>query len=230
MPYTFTFYNFFIKDSLTNKTRGIPYGFTATTDGTKFIGVMDAYDINGEPQSLSRKSSYSQYVHFILHTNTDIVETYKILIRANAPFVKQVIKDHIRFINKTTEDLLKKCQKTDNDIEKEFIRTFIENIQDYKVLIKKVYEKNSYTKVSDSLITDHDIEQARQYPVGDIIKFNKMGFAQCPFHSEKTASLKKYDNNTVYCFGCHKYADSISLSANIHGENFIQTVKRLANK
>ena len=40
------------------------------------------------------------------------------------------------------------------------------------------------------------------------------GFLLCPFHKEKTPSLKVYgDQKGWYCFGCHKGGDSISFYA-----------------
>lgn len=39
---------------------------------------------------------------------------------------------------------------------------------------------------------------------------NKRGFVCCPFHGEKTASMKLYDGQRGwYCFGCHKGGDVI---------------------
>lgn len=38
------------------------------------------------------------------------------------------------------------------------------------------------------------------------IKVNRSGFCLCPFHSEKTASMKIY-KDSFYCFGCHVGGD-----------------------
>lgn len=40
------------------------------------------------------------------------------------------------------------------------------------------------------------------------IQQNSSGFCICPFHNEKTASLKLYRNH-FHCFGCHAHGDVI---------------------
>ncbi|GAB1476446.1 hypothetical protein MASR2M70_12800 [Bacillota bacterium] len=44
----------------------------------------------------------------------------------------------------------------------------------------------------------------------------KNGFCLCPFHNEKTRSLKFYEDH-FYCFGCHAHGDAIQLVANVNG-------------
>ena len=44
----------------------------------------------------------------------------------------------------------------------------------------------------------------------------KKGFISCPFHNEKTPSLRIYtDTNTFYCFGCGMGGDVISFVAHL---------------
>lgn len=44
------------------------------------------------------------------------------------------------------------------------------------------------------------------------LSVNRSGFTRCPFHDEKTASMKLYDGNKGYfCFGCHAGGDVTSL-------------------
>ena len=45
---------------------------------------------------------------------------------------------------------------------------------------------------------------------------NRSGYARCPFHHEKTASLKLY-GDSFYCFGCNTGGDAIALVAGIKG-------------
>lgn len=45
------------------------------------------------------------------------------------------------------------------------------------------------------------------------LSVNRSGFAVCPFHGEKTASLKIYrDGRGWCCFGCHKGGDVINFA------------------
>lgn len=60
----------------------------------------------------------------------------------------------------------------------------------------------------------------RAAPIRDVVEMltgstvDRHGFCRCPFHNEKTASLKIYpDTNSFYCFGCHASGDVIDFTA-----------------
>lgn len=62
------------------------------------------------------------------------------------------------------------------------------------------------------------------------IKVNNRGFACCPFHEEKTASFKIFDNSNRYrCFGCDKYGDSIQLMRDYKKMDFKESVQFLTS-
>lgn len=58
---------------------------------------------------------------------------------------------------------------------------------------------------------------------------DKAGFVRCPFHNEKTASLKIFNGQSRgwYCFGCGTGGDVISLASKYYGLGFRDTLKRL---
>lgn len=49
----------------------------------------------------------------------------------------------------------------------------------------------------------------------------------CPFHAEKTASMKLY-NDHFYCFGCGEHGDVIKLTSKLLGLSPIDSARRLA--
>ena len=56
----------------------------------------------------------------------------------------------------------------------------------------------------------------------------KKGFISCPFHNEKTPSLRIYtDTNTFYCFGCGMGGDVISFVAHLFKIDFGSAIMRL---
>ena len=60
------------------------------------------------------------------------------------------------------------------------------------------------------------------------VNINSRGFAKCPFHNEKTASMKVYDGNRGYhCFGCGKNGDIIDFVQDYFGTSFRDAVKKL---
>lgn len=52
------------------------------------------------------------------------------------------------------------------------------------------------------------------------------GMCLCPFHNEKTPSMKIYENN-FHCFGCGEHGDAIDFTAKIFGISSVEAVKRL---
>lgn len=58
------------------------------------------------------------------------------------------------------------------------------------------------------------------------VRFNGRGFAICPFHAEKTASLS-IKNEHYKCFGCGVYGDAVDFVMAYHGLAFTQAVVRL---
>lgn len=61
------------------------------------------------------------------------------------------------------------------------------------------------------------------------LRINRAGFCCCPFHNERTPSLKIYDEtNSWYCFGCHRGGDAITMASLYYGTNFAETIRTLA--
>lgn len=60
------------------------------------------------------------------------------------------------------------------------------------------------------------------------IQFNRRGFAKCPFHKEKTASLS-VKNDYFKCFGCGQGGGVIDFVMEYHGLNFSQAIIKLNN-
>ena len=64
------------------------------------------------------------------------------------------------------------------------------------------------------------IEAARRY--GSV----KHGFMRCPFHSDRTPSLKLYGDH-FHCFGCGAHGDVIDLAAALLGCSKPEAARRL---
>lgn len=59
------------------------------------------------------------------------------------------------------------------------------------------------------------------------IEVNSSGFILCPFHSEKSASLKIFTDNTFYCFGCGTGGDVITFAKKLYNIDFNQAIFKL---
>lgn len=54
------------------------------------------------------------------------------------------------------------------------------------------------------------------------------GFCRCPFHGERTGSMKVYDGERGWhCFGCHEGGSVIDFVMKLHGLSFVDAEKRL---
>jgi predicted Fe-S protein YdhL (DUF1289 family) len=81
---------------------------------------------------------------------------------------------------------------------------------------------------TDGDITDIDIDNAKDFPMEDLVDVNEAGFACCPFHEENTPSFKIYsDDNRWHCFGCGESGDTIDFIQRQNGVGFIDAVKLL---
>lgn len=57
---------------------------------------------------------------------------------------------------------------------------------------------------------------------------NRAGFCRCPFHHERTASLKLYPGTKgFYCFGCHVGGSVIDFVSQLYGLDALGAVRRL---
>lgn len=74
--------------------------------------------------------------------------------------------------------------------------------------------------------TEEMIENARKFPIENLIEINARGFAICPFHNDHNPSA--YCNkNYLYCFSCNEQADTIKLYMHLHNCSFKEAVAQL---
>ena len=120
-------------------------------------------------------------------------------------------------------------KKLNND-SKEFGITMVDVFigEDIKETERRIKETYQYIRKETSTngITESDIQRAKEYPFGDLIKVNRVGYATCPFHKEKTASFYT-KKNVGHCFGCGWHGDTIQFLMETAGVTFIEAVKSL---
>ncbi len=99
---------------------------------------------------------------------------------------------------------------------------------------RDVEKKKKYLKVEEisenenTIISDTMIELAKKVPFTSLISVVKGNKAYCPFHEEKNPSFHIYkNNNTGYCFSCHRNFDTIQFIIDSKKVNFSEAVKYL---
>lgn len=60
------------------------------------------------------------------------------------------------------------------------------------------------------------------------LEVNRAGFISCPFHQERTASCRCYDNG-FYCFGCHAHGSVIDFVMQYFGLEFMDAMRKLSD-
>ena len=66
----------------------------------------------------------------------------------------------------------------------------------------------------------------------DLVRFygldvNRGGFALCPFHNERTPSLKVYEDH-FHCFGCGEHGDHTDFVQKLFGLSNIEAAKKIS--
>jgi hypothetical protein len=160
------------------------------------------------------------------------------------PLLKRNIKD-VNKIVKEIEPLLREllqgwigiiCSSiTDPEKRKKEIQwagnTFYNKpLQKFESMIKKWERMLMVTELREvgKEVVGLNIARAKEYPISRLIEINRAGFAKCPFHNEKTASLKVWEKeNRWYCFGCNERGDVIDLYMKMNNVDIKTAVKSL---
>ena len=71
------------------------------------------------------------------------------------------------------------------------------------------------------------ISRAKAVPITNFLHFNGANFAHCPFHTDKTPSLKKYNKGSWHCFSCGEGRDTIDFIMKRDELNFHEAIEYL---
>lgn len=71
--------------------------------------------------------------------------------------------------------------------------------------------------VRNPIRSDDRLVRAKEYPIKDLIKLNRDGFAACVYHSEKSASMRVYKDNHAFSYCCNRRSDAIDIYCVLNG-------------
>ncbi len=185
------------------------------------------YDFECDCEDEAEKEHRIQLKEVLPRNPMDLVEHFLIGLKGSSKMIKEMIRDRKEYIGK---ELMK--------LKRESSHAFFEEIWQ-SVIDKKMKEIKNLTfllscfpkksKVNDeNRITLEMTIRAKQVPITNYIQFDQSGFAKCPFHSEKTGSLKYYkDINKVHCFGGCGSKDVIDIIMHMTNCDFKSAVRTL---
>jgi len=166
----------------------------------------------------------------------DVVEAFPQIrgyMKARIRRVKEGLEAAEKEAEKELRETLAEIERSDCD--KELLRHVAKGT--YRARLRR-HEKELLRcerfvrKEAASGITQTDIERAREHPIREILEVQRRdGFVRCPFHDERTASLKVFKDNHWWCFGaCQEGGDVIDLVMKMDGLTFVETVRKLSGK
>ena len=99
----------------------------------------------------------------------------------------------------------------------------------WKKKLHKFFMEYKFTMLREpgnNKITSDMIERAKEYPIENIVKVNKKGFALCPEHDDHRPSMD-CRNNFCYCYACGWTGSVLDLYMKLHNTDFATAVEFL---
>ena len=135
---------------------------------------------------------------------------------------KSQVAHELKLVNQEIEEWVERKSKNIGFIHEYMIEDLLIKRQKIQKIAKfwKPFKKGDITA---------RILKAKQFPITDLIKFNRGGFVKCIAHGETVPSLKYYpQTNTGHCFSCNKTFDSIEIVRILHGKGFLAAINFLS--
>jgi len=162
-------------------------------------------------------------------TLRDVLEDLKI-----HPENKEVLKKQSR-IAKESNLLLVEAQKENADtiyIKAKSECFWTELIETFNGITKRandiIIKRNNFILENKSKSFIVSIDKAKQFPMDQLLEFNKSGFCKCLWHEEKYGSMHyKKKANTFKCYGCGEWGDVIKVYQKLKDCDFKTALKAL---
>ena len=202
-------------------------------------------DINILEQIDDDAISYEKEIRENYDKEIKIAERENIKESINEIGIDYINERKLEYLNsrkKIIEEIIFKANKHNQEMKEKFYHP-IYSLVWLRVSIIKLWQLPKYEKelkkilfeircienkeeIKEGQITKEMISRAKDYPIEELIKVDKIGMAICPFHSENTPSLY-CKNNWYHCFGCGVSGDTINLIMKIRNCEFKEAVELL---
>ena len=171
------------------------------------------------------------------HNNSD-KEWLQIFPEAEEYLISRLVEKQMEYKNLRIEikrDLLRIYKTVKNELSVEFYEGVLEFFKGKKLNqlskeIRKIkWALNQEKEMGgENRISDDMIQRARDYPLDQLIEFNRARKALCVFHNEKNPSMSlNPKTNRIKCFACGINLDPIGYVMETQKISFIDAVKYL---
>lgn len=180
-------------------------------------GEVSANDIDGETGM-----RYYPELYYYLTWKQEPFHSYTTVDWLTAFNIKQYIREEVKALNQKIEQVVVSKRNATGELYRELADKQIEDLMRQKRKLQYALKTNKRDEL--------DIKRAKDCLVTDFVEVNRIGFAKCPFHNEKTPSFRHYKHtNSWYCFGCNEGGDVIKLVMKIKDISFVEAVRLLTN-
>lgn len=171
----------------------------------------------------SVRKSDSEFVRWFTEENSDFVR------RARLRFIREAHRNALETLRLLKEEI-NRIFLSGTEEEKEMLlpivqKRAIESSKRAKIL---AVEKQVLLGKNTDAITTAMIEQARNYPLDQILEVNSRGYALCINHDDKHPSMWT-KGNFAHCFSCGYTGDAIDVFMLSHNVGFKEAVKSMTN-
>ncbi len=136
-------------------------------------------------------------------------------------------------IDKHFDEIWNSANLYKKEKEKNIVKMVYLGFIDYQIEILEKFRKKFYTikkgKSSTGWVEKEEIDRANEYPIDNLLDFDRANKRLCLWHDEKTPSLSyKKSQNFVRCFGqCGKSFGAIDVYQKLNNCDFVTAVREL---
>lgn len=144
-----------------------------------------------------------------------------------------IYKEKMKELNNESKEAYAHIDKLQIPQVPEFHRYFAKasmpyNVQEKFKAIEHINKIRSMHKKMKDNPESLNIDKAKSVPISSLYDFTiKKNMISCPFHTDKHPSMKINKDNTVKCFSCGFFGDSIALIMRLEKKSFKESVEYL---
>jgi hypothetical protein len=191
--------------------------YTNIQEGIEYLGITNSYEI------FAIGEACRENLEWIEHKKR--YEEWKNRFKVPRDLNKSELNKLLKETQATIDYLLQFNRKQNSKI---YINIIKDDWIEKKKLIKKRLDNLTKFGAKNKEEVGLNIEKAKQFPIEELLEFNKGGFTSCPYHPERTPSAKWYpQRNKIHCFSCNGDFDPIDIYQKLNNVSFNQAVRAL---